>query len=304
MLLLVFTVLLSIVIGVIAPRFLRIDNIAVILRQASSGALPALGQMLVLITGAVDLSVGRIGGFVSVCTALLMRDMAIHPYLAMLIGVLMGAAIGYINGLLVTRLRLNSFVATLSMSFVLSGAMMVITKGYGIPYWPEMIQWIGKGSVGPVPAPSLIALLVAAGLAFLLNRTYIGRHILAVGGNEEAASLVGIRVARTKTLVYTLSGSLAAAAGVMTLARLGTGLPTVGQFWLLPSFAAPILGGTAMSGGVGSTLGTLVGALIMAVIQNAIVMTGMSVYWEDVVVGTVLVLAIFLDSLRARVRSR
>jgi len=139
-------------------------------------------------------------------------------------------------------------------------------------------------------------------LAFLLKRICIGRHILAVGGNEEAAVVVGIRVGAIKILVYTISGILAAMAGLMMLARLGSAQPTVGVIWLLPSFPAPILGGTAMSGGVGSTLGTLVGALLMVVIENAIVMTCVSVYWQEVVLGAVLIVAVTLDRLGTRSR--
>ncbi len=297
-----FLFLLSVVIAIIAPRFLNVYNIGVIARQTSFVALVSLGQMLCLIGGAIDLSVGAIAGFTGILAALLMIETPLDPYFCMLAGVLVGALIGVINGMLVTRLRLNAFIATLSMSFIVTGAVMVVTKGWAIPKVPDKIHWIGKSSVGPVPIPMLITLLAAAALSFLLNRTYIGRHIFAMGGNEEAAILVGIRVNRLKTLLFIISGILSAMAGVIMVARLASGQPTIGNTWLLPSFTAPILGGTAMSGGVGSTLGTLVGAAIMGVIQNGIVMSGVSVYWENVVVGAALVLAIFLDSLRARQR--
>lgn len=295
-----FLILLSAVISILAPRFLTVDNMAVITRQASFVAIVSLGQMTCLIAGVIDLSVGAIAGFGGVCAALLMHHTSINPYLAMLAGVLIGALIGLINGTMVTRLRLNPFIVTLSMSFIISGAILVLTGGWAIPDMPKTIEWIGRGRLGPIPVPTLIAILVAAALAFVLNRTYIGRHIFAIGGNKEAATLVGIRVNWLITLVYVISGSLAALAGVMMLARLASGQPTIGQVWLLPSFAAPILGGAALSGGAGSALGTLVGATIMAVIQNGIVLTGMSVYWENVVVGAVLVAAIILDRLRGQ----
>jgi ribose transport system permease protein len=302
-LLIVFLIVLSLAITAIAPRFLQVSNLAVITRQASFVGIVSLGQMVALMAGLIDLSVGSVAGFAGVAAALLMYNTSIDPYICMALGVVVGALIGLVNGFLVTRLRLNAFIATLSMSFIINGAILVVTQGWAIPNMPEKIQWIGKGSLGPIPVPMLIMLGVAGLLAFMLNKTYIGRHILALGGNPDAAVLVGIRVNRLKMLVYVISGSLAALAGVMMLARLASGQPTVGQVWLLPSFAAPILGGTAMSGGVGSTLGTLVGSLIMAVINNGIVMTGMSVYWENVVFGSVLVLAIAMDSLR-RQRAR
>lgn len=301
--LIIFLIVLSTIISIIAPRFLQITNLAVITRQASFVGMVSLGQMVALMAGLIDLSVGAVAGFAGICAALLMYHTAIDPYLCMVFGLLVGAAVGLVNGFLVTQLRLNAFIATLSMSFIINGAIMVVTQGWAIPNMPEKIQWIGTATLGPVPVPTLILLIVAALLAFMMNRTYIGRHILALGGNPDAAVLVGIRVKRLKTLVYVISGTLSALAGVMMLARLGSGQPTVGAVWLLPSFAAPILGGTAMSGGVGSTLGTLVGSLIMAVINNGIVMTGMSVYWENVVFGSVLVLAIAMDSLR-RQRAR
>lgn len=297
-----FLILVSAVISILAPRFLTISNIAVITRQSAFVALVSLGQMTCLIAGVIDLSVGAVAGFGGVCAALLMHNTSINPYLAMLIGILMGALIGFINGTLVTRLRLNPFIVTLSMSFIVSGAILVLTGGWAIPDMPKTIEWIGRGSLGPVPVPTLIAIFIAAVLSFILSRTYIGRHIFAMGGNKEAATLVGIPVNRLTSLVYIISGGLAAMAGVMMLARLASGQPTVGEVWLLPSFAAPILGGAALSGGAGSALGTLVGATIMAVIQNGIVLTGMSVYWENVVVGAVLVAAIFIDSLRGRAR--
>jgi ribose transport system permease protein len=302
--LLVFTILFSIAVGVMTRDFLQVMNIAMVSRQAAYVALVSLGQMLVLMTGLVDLSVGSVAGFAGVVAAMLIHHTSINPYLALLAGLLVGTAIGFTNGFLVTRLRLNAFVATLSTSFIVSGAIMVVTKGWAVSGMPRSIGWLGKGAIGQVPIPTLIALLIAAGLAFMLNRTYVGRHILAVGGNEEAALVVGVRIGRIKTLVYTISSTLAALAGLMMLARLASAQPTVGVVWLLPSFAAPILGGTAMSGGVGSTLGTLVGAMLMAIIQNAIVMTRVSVYWQEVMVGAVLIVAMALDRLRARVRSR
>ena len=295
-----FLVVVSVVISVLAPRFMTVDNVAVITRAAAFVALVSLGQMTCLIAGVIDLSVGAVGGFAGVCTALLMYNTSIEPYVCIVIGILIGAVVGMINGTLVTRFKLNPFIVTLAMSFVISGLILVTTGGWAIPDLPKKIEWMGRGNLGPIPVPTLIAIIVAILLAFLLNRTYIGRHIFAMGGNKEAAILVGIPVNRLTTLVYVISGSLAALAGVMMLARLASGQPTVGQGWLLPSFAAPILGGAALNGGAGSVLGTLVGATLMAVIQNSIVMTGMSVYWENVVVGLVLVGAIVLDRLRGR----
>lgn len=297
-----FFILLIIVISIIAPRFLDVYNLGVITRQASFVALVALGQMLVLISGEIDLSVGSTAGLAGIVASLLIVNTPLDPYVCMFLGLGAGMFIGLLNGLIVTRLNLNAFITTLSMSFVVGGAILVITKGWAIPDIPERIHWIGKGSVGPVPVPTIIVLVIAGALLFLLKRTYIGRHIYAIGGNEEAAVLVGIQVKRIKTFMFMASGTLSALAGVIMVARLASGQPSIGSTWMLPSFTAAILGGTTLSGGVGSHLGTLLGAGIMAVIQNGIVMSGMSVYWENVVVGATLMLAVFLDSLRHRGR--
>jgi len=298
LILLVFLIVVSGVITAIAPRFLQVSNLGVITRQASFVALVSLGQMTCLIGGVIDLSVGSIAGIAGIFAAMLMNKDIVDPYMAMVIGVLIGAAIGAVNGLMVTKLDLNPFIVTLSMSFIISGLILVVTGGWAIPDMPQKIQWIGKESLGPIPIPTLITIIVAIILAFFLNRTYVGRHIFAMGGNKDAATLVGIPVQRLTILVYMISGSLAAMAGVIMVARLASGQPTIGVTWQMPSFAAPILGGAALSGGAGSVLGTLVGATIMAVIQNGIVMTGMSVYWENVVVGVVLVTAIVIDRIR------
>jgi ribose transport system permease protein len=298
-----FLVLLIILISLYAPRFLQPGNLAVIVRQTSFIALVSLGQMLALIAGVIDLSVGAVAGFAGICAAMLMNSTPINPYLALLLGVLVGTLIGLINGSLVAYVRLNPFIVTLSMSFVISGLILVVTGGWAIPDMPSTILWLGQDSFAGVPVPTIVTLLAAAVLSFVLNRTFVGRHIFAVGGNKDAANLVGIRVARVTVLVYMISGTLSALAGVLMLARLASGQPTIGATWLMPSFAAPILGGAALSGGAGSVLGTLVGASIMTVIQNAIVMTGISVYWENVVVGLVLVAAIILDRVRTRKRA-
>ncbi|MBK8024977.1 MAG: ABC transporter permease [Chloroflexi bacterium] len=264
--------------------------------------LVALGQMMVPIGGAIDLSVGSTAGFCGILSAWLMANTSLDPWLSLILGVVAGALIGLLNGTLVTRLNLNAFVVTLSVGFVLNGIILVVTEGWAIQKIPDSITWLGQGNVGPLPVPTVITLLITLLLAFFLSRTYIGRHIYAVGGNAEAAALVGIRVARVRTLLFMISGSLAALAGVLMVARLASGQPTIGQTWMLPSFTAPLIGGTAMSGGVGSPFGTVLGAIIMGVLQNGLVMMNVSIYWEQVVIGGALATAILIDRFRARNR--
>ncbi len=301
MILIGFLIVLMIFVTLIAPRFMQVANMAVIARSASFVALVALGQMTVMIAGLIDLSVGSIAGFAGIISAMIMSGLPwINPFVALIMGVLVGTTIGAINGLIVSKIKLNPFIVTLGMQFVLNGMILVVTGGWAVANLPKQIEFLGKATIGPVPVPTIITVVVAIILAFVLNRTYVGRRIYAMGGNKDAAILVGIPVDRTTILAYMISGTLAALAGVLMLARLASGQPTVGANWMLPSFAAPILGGAALSGGTGSVLGTLIGGLLMAVITNSIVMSGMSVYWENVVVGLVLFMAIIIDKFRKK----
>jgi ribose transport system permease protein len=297
MILLLFLFIVSVAVSLYAPRFANINNIAVITRSAAFVSLVSLGQMTALIAGYIDISIGATAGFCGIIGAMIIHYLNLNPYLAFLIAIMVGALIGTINGLLVSKVNLNPFITTLSTSFVINGMILVVTSGWPVPIVSE-IEWLGKGSWGPVPIPTIIAILVAIILGFFLRYTVMGRYIFALGGNKEAAKLVGIPTTKVTITVFSISGSLAALAGVLMMARLASGQPTIGQSWLLPSFAAPILGGAALSGGAGSAFGTLVGAMLMSVISNSIVMTGMSVYWENVIVGLVLISAIILDKVR------
>ena len=298
----IFLGVIVVVIYLIQPLSLDPDNISVMTRGFSFAAFVALGQMCALILGSVDLSVGAIAGFTGIVAAVLMTSTHIDPYLSILIGIVLGTVLGLLNGLLIARLGLNAFITTLATQFVLTGGILVVTQGKPIPYVPASVTWLGQGSIGPVPITVIVFLVAAAILWYVLRRTRFGRHVFAVGGNPEAAKLVGINVQRVHIIIMMVSGTLAAIAGVLMVCRLGSGQPTVGQTWVLPSFAAPILGGTSMSGGVGSVVGTVIGARIMGELQQGVVMVGLSVYWQEVVVGGVLLLAIILDRVRTRRR--
>lgn len=301
--LLVFLITLCAIIAIASPRFLELYNVMSLTRQISFVTLVALGQMMVMIGGTIDLSVGSTAGFCGILSAWLMANTAINPWLAIVFGLAAGALIGMLNGAMVTRIKLNAFVVTLSVGFILNGVILVVTEGWAIQKVPAEITVLGQGSVGPVPVPTVLTLVIVAALWYVLGRTYFGRHIYAVGGNAEAASLVGISVSRVRMILFMISGSLSALAGVLMMARLASGQPTIGQTWLLPSFTAPLIGGTAMSGGVGSPIGTVIGSAIMGVLQNGLVMVNVSIYWEQVVIGIALALAILIDRFRARSRT-
>lgn len=299
-----FLLVISTVVAISAPQFLEPSNAAVLTRQASFVALVSMGQMLVMIAGGIDLSVGGVAGFAGIAAAWCMGTAGLNGWLSVLLGLLVGGGVGVVNGLLVTRLNLNPFITTLSVGFVLNGLILVITGGWAIQGVPSEIQWLGQGNVAGIPVPALLAIVVAIGIGFMLHRTKLGRQVFAVGGNADAALLAGVPVNRVKVYMYIGASMIAALAGIVMMARLGSGQPTIGESWLLPSFAAAIIGGTSMSGGVGGPLGTIVGALIMSVLENAIVMLGISNYWQQVVIGGALVIAIIIDQVRQRSASR
>lgn len=294
-----FLILISVGVSISAPRFAKITNIAVITRAAAFVGLVSLGQMTCMIAGLIDISVGSTAGFAGIVGAMIIQNLGLNPYLALLIAVITGILIGVINGLLVAEVGLNPFITTLSTSFVLSGLILVVTSGSPVPFVSD-IEWLGKGYWGPVPIPTIIIIVITILLHLFLNRTVMGRYIFAMGGNKDAAVLVGIPTTIVTIISYSISGGLAALAGVLLMARLASGQPTVGTSWVMPSFAAPILGGASLSGGAGSAFGTLIGSLMMAVISNSIVLTGLSIYWENVIVGMVLISAIIIDKFGRR----
>ena len=183
-------------------------------------------------------------------------------------------------------------------SEVYGGLILVITKGYPVMGVPEKFRVLGRGMLGPVPVPVVIMLVLAVTMTYILRNTPFGRYVYALGGNESAARLVGIRVERIKVAVYAISGSLAALSGMIYVSRMNAGQPTIGEAWLMPSVTAAIIGGTSLSGGEGTILGTIIGAVLMGVLANGIVLLNVSSYWEKVIIGTVVVVAVIIDMVR------
>jgi ribose transport system permease protein len=299
---LIALVLLSLILSLSTNKFLTTYNIGIVIRQASFVGIVALGQTLVLLTGGIDLSVGSVAGLCSIIGSLLMVSTPIDPYLCTVIAILIGFCLGMISGFLVARVGMNAFIATLAMGEVYAGLVLVITKGYPITGIPEKFQFLGQGMVGPIPVPVIVLVVITGVLAYLLKYVPFGRHIYAIGGNEFASRLVGIRVVRIKMLVYALSGMLSALAGTIFVSRMNAGQPTIGPSWLMPSVTAAIIGGTTLSGGEGTMLGTIIGAIFMGVLANGIVLLDISVYWERVIIGIVVVGAVIIDILRSRTR--
>lgn len=288
--------------SIASPNFLSQYNLTVVARQASFVGLVALGQTLVLLIGGIDLSVGTAAGLSAIVGCLMLTKLGIHPYLVPLLTALFGFGLGLINGALIAGLRLNPFIVTLATGEVFAGVNLVITRGYPIRPLGAQFRVFGQGSVFGVPTPVLT--FVGAGLIlfWVLARTRFGRNIYAIGGNREASTLVGIRVSRVEFIVFGLAGMFAALAGILYASRMDSGQPSVGEGWLMGAITAAIIGGTSLRGGEGTIAGTLIGALLMAVLANGIVLMNVSGYWERVIIGLVVLIAILVDLARRRLR--
>jgi ribose transport system permease protein len=273
-------------------------NVGIILRQMSFVGTAALGQTLVLIIGGIDLSVGSTARLAGIIFAHLIVLEKFDPLLAMLTALALGAFIGLVNGVIITRFRLTPFIVTLAMGEICYGMVLVITEGATISGLRGAILKIGQGMIGMVPVPILIFLGIALFFTYILKNTPFGRELYAIGGNASAARLVGINVNWKTSSVYILSGLLSAAGGVMIACRYNSGQPTIGGTWVMASITAAVIGGSSMTGGIGTMLGTVAGTLLMTVLSNSIVILNVSQYWEQVMIGSVVLLAVMIDAIR------
>lgn len=293
-------ILISAVASYYSEYFLTGYNLIIIVRTLAFVGIVSLGQALLLILGELDLSIGAIAGLCGVIGGILMVDMGLNPFLSFGLALLLGMICGLVNGLLVTQIRLNSLVVTLGMAGVFKGVNLVITKGKAIINIPQEIHFLGKGDLWNIPVPFLIMLAVLLVITFIASLTMFGRYMYAIGNNREAAAILGIRVNRIRTVCFVIAGFLGALAGMLMVARLGSSQPSIGEIWVMPSIAAPVIGGVPTTGGVGSPLGAVIGAAVIGVIENIIVLFGVSPYWQNVVSGAIVVAAISLDSLSRR----
>jgi ribose transport system permease protein len=297
---LVALLILMAVLAFMTDNFLTAYNMSVVARQAAFVGLVALGQTLVLLTGGIDLSVGAAAGLSAIVGSLLLTALGIHPYAIIPLTMLFGLALGLINGFFVAFLRLNPFIVTLATWEIFAGLTLVITKGYPIRPLGEKFQVFGKGEILSVPIPVILFLIAGAFLIWMLTQTRFGRNIFAVGGNREAAILVGIRTRLVEFLVFGMAGMFAALAGILFASRMDAGQPSVGEGWLMGAITAAILGGTSLRGGQGSVIGTILGALLLTVLANGTVLLNVSGFWQRVIVGGVVLVAIMVDLFRRR----
>lgn len=297
-------VIMIIILAISSPYFFTVDNLLNIFRQSSVNALLALGQLMVIITAGIDLSVGSILGLCAVVAALLLK--AGWPVSLSIIGcLLVGLFVGWVNGIMLTKLKLpHPFISTLGTMNVARGLALIISGGFPISDLPAGFRIWGASSVGIFPVPVIIVLFVYVIFHFFLSRTVHGRDIYAIGGNRTAAYYAGISVDRRLVLVYTISGLMAAIAAIILAGRMNSGFPLAGMGAELDSIAAVIIGGASFFGGVGNVWGTLIGALIMGVLRNGLNLLNVSSYWQTVVIGVVIVWAVWFDVLRQRMMKK
>ena len=263
-----------------------------------------IAQSLLLLVGELDLSVGKIATLCGILSGMLMIYAKINPWLALICGLIFGIFFGLLNGLIITKLRLNSMVATIGMQGVYGGINLVLTKGKAITGIPEQIQFLGKGSLGIVPMPFIFCIIVLLLVLFLVKKTKTGRYIYAIGNSREAATILGIKVDKIRVFIYVAVGLISSLAGLLYVCRLGSAQSTLGESWPMNSIAASVIGGVSLNGGIGNPAGALIGAAIISIISNMIVLFGVNAYWQQAVSGIVVVLAISFSSIMEIIRER
>ncbi|MEG1418795.1 MAG: ABC transporter permease [Oscillospiraceae bacterium] len=300
-----FIAVFSTILAIVSENFMTTYNVGIILRQMSFFGMAALGQTLVLLIGGIDLSVGSTACFSGIIFSILMVKLGIDPIISVTVALAVGALIGYINGLLITKCKLTPFIVTLAISGITAGFVLVTTEGYTISGISGPVLVLGQGMVGGViPVPIIIFIVFLLILTYILKFTPFGRELYSIGGNASASRLVGINVDRKKRIVYTISGALSALGGIMIACRYNSGQPTIGGTWVMDSITAAVIGGASMNGGVGTVLGTLVGALLMTVLSNSIVILNVNQNWEQVMTGGVVLIAVIIDAVQTQIRRK
>lgn len=286
-------------------KFLDINrNLFNVLRAFSWIAISAFGEILVIITAGIDLSVGSTMALAGMVTALALTSWGLPVIPGVIIGLLTGALIGLLNGLLISKAKLPPFIATLGLMSIARGICYGVAKGQPVRGLPKEFNFLGQYDLPVfgfgVPLPVIMMFILAIIMSLFLTRTVWGYRIYALGGNEQAAGLSGINTGRIKILVYTLCGLLTALGGLLMTARLGVAAPTAALGYELDVIAAAVIGGTSLAGGEGTILGVLIGAAIMQVLRNGLVLLGFDPYWQPAAIGLVIIVAITLDQLRKR----
>ena len=286
--------------SIASPVFLSADNLYNIGVQTSYTAVIAIGITLVIITAGIDLSVGSVAALSGVVGVVLMAKAGVPVVLAILGGILVGAACGLVNGLLVSVAGLNPFIATLGMLSVARGMVYIPTNAKSVFGVPDSFRLLGQGVIGSIPIPIIVVAVVAVAGYVVLARTKLGRYAYAMGSNREAARLSGIPIRRYLTVVYVISGALAGFGGMIASSQVASGQPNFGIGLELDAIAAAVIGGASLFGGQGTVVGTLIGAFLIALIRNGSVLLDVNIYYQQVIIGVVIWVAVLWDQYRRR----
>jgi ribose transport system permease protein len=302
--------ILCLVISLLSDKFLTATNLWNVMRQISVNICISVGMTLVVLTAGIDLSIGSVLALCGAITAGLLKNGIEIPssnlYIGFTIlgatvaGLLVGSLLGWFNGWAVTKFKVPPFVATLAMLTIARGLTMLWTKGFPITGLGEKFAYLGTGWFIGIPLPVWISGIIVFIAVVITNKTKLGRYIYAIGGNENAATLSGINIKKIKIAVYTIAGALAAVGGLLVTSRLDAAQPNAGTGYELDSIAAVVIGGTSLSGGRGSVLGTVLGAVIIGVLNNGLVLLNVSPFWQQVVKGFVILIAVVIDKANAK----
>jgi ribose/xylose/arabinose/galactoside ABC-type transport system permease subunit len=288
------------ILSLTTPRFFTVQNLMIIVTQVSINALLAFGVTFIIITGGIDLSIGSMVAVTGVAAASFAHPDTYPVVVPVLIGLLAGLLFGAFNGFVITRSHVPPFIVTLGTMTIGRGLALILSKGRPVSNLSDSFNFIGGGKILGVPTLIIVLIVAFIGCSVLLKKTVIGRYMYAVGGNEQAARASGIPISKVKMIVYTLGGLLAALAGILLTSRITTGQPNAGQGFELDAIAAAIIGGTSTSGGTGTMTGTLLGALLIGVISNGLDLLNVTSYYQEVVMGAIIIGAVVLDSMNQK----
>lgn len=296
-------IVVCILFGILTPVFFNPLNILNVIRQVSIIGVIAVGMTFVILLGGIDLSVGSVVAFTGIIAAGFQVKWGGSLFLSIVIPLLIGGGIGFLNGFISTKGGLHPFIVTLGTMSIFRGATLLVAKGRPISGMSKSFRFIGAGMIGPIPFPVILFLGSVIIAAIILRRTVFGRYIYAIGGNEEAALLSGIRVDRYKVSAFTILGFLSALSGLILTSRLNSGELVAGEGYELDVIASVVIGGTSMMGGEGGVYGTLIGALLIGVISNGLNLLGVQPYWQMIVRGSIIILAVLMDKMKRRFRT-
>lgn len=294
----------SVLLAILKPQFLALSNISNILRQVAVYAIMAVGMTFVIITSGIDLSVGAMVPVVSIVVAKILNVGPEYLWLALIGGIIAGILVGLINGLLIAYVGIPPFIMTMGSMKVLNGFALLVTNSSAVKVTDTTFRFIGTGEILGIPFPIWLVAIVAIASHFVLIKTPIGRHVFAIGCNREAARLSGVKVKKTLIFVHVFSSICASVAAIVYLARLGSCQAIAGDGYEMEAIAATVIGGTSITGGSGGVIGSILGAILMGIIKNGLVMLNVSTYWQQIVTGLVVIIAIIMDLTRRKLASK